>query len=84
MNRNHLLGGQTKTDFESEIEYLRKLAYHVSVTHVDIATYNLERVRAYYEDHPGCMQKHACRALNLTKRQVETAVNKLRAEWRNK
>jgi hypothetical protein len=85
MNRDHLLGPQAISRFQEEANYLRNIASHYSRQGIrDMAALNLERVREYYEDHPGCTQKHACRALNLTSTQVQVAVCKLRASWKDK
>jgi hypothetical protein len=50
----------------------------------DTAAFNMERVRGYYETHLGCSRKEAARDLGLSWTQVQHAVGKLRAEWRNR
>jgi len=88
MNRDHLLGHNAITQFEKETAYIRELARNYSISKSEAiraqAALNLERIRGYYEDHPGCTQKHACLALNLSTTQVQHAVSKLRSEWKNK
>ena len=47
----------------------------------DTAAFNMERVRGYYETHLGCCRKEAAR---VSWTQVQHAVRKLRAEWKNR
>jgi hypothetical protein len=85
MNRDHLLGPQAISRFQEESDYLRGIAANYSRQGIrNTAAHNLERVRSYCEDHPGCTQKHICRALDLTPTQVHYAVVKLRATWKDK
>jgi hypothetical protein len=86
MKRDHLLGWHHADKLQEETDYIKNIARSVALVPGlrTNAAHNLERVRAFYEDHPGCTQKMAARSLNLTSTQVHFAVEKLRAEWRNK
>ena len=48
----------------------------------EVAARNVERVREYFRDHPGCRYQEAATALNLSIDQTRRSVQKIRAEWK--
>ena len=50
----------------------------------EVAARNVERVREYFRDHPGCRYKEAATALNLSIDQTRRSVQKIRAEWKHR
>ena len=48
------------------------------------AARNVERVREYFRNHPGCRYQEAASALNLSIDQTRRSVQKIRAEWRHR
>ena len=48
------------------------------------AARNVERVRKYFRDHPGCRYQEAASALDLSIDQTRRSVQKIRAEWKHR
>ena len=85
MKRDHMLGGPQAFDrLSEEMDYIRRIAVDANDKRLRInAANNLEKVRRYYEDHPGCTQVQISRVLNLSRMQVYSAVQKLRNTWKD-
>ena len=67
------------------MDYIRRVAVIANEERSKAKTKTtFNKVRAYYENHPSCTQKHVQRALNLSQYQVQNAVQKLRNQWKDK